>query len=165
MNQKKALALAKGIYPELHPKIPTAFLVEDGVLIITIDGSKDVLVVHNEIDLSRLIRTAKTALDSTDPLFDNNVLFSIDDDSDSEDTLDFLCGWEDNGYISDQHNHKNDEKVKSILINAGILEEDIDVGAAESYHMVYLNKGYSTKEEAWEIIKKALIKAGAKEKL
>jgi hypothetical protein len=62
MNKKQALKISKKIYPDLNPKEPFGFLVEDGILMVTMFDSSDVLILRNQDDILRLINMAKLAL-------------------------------------------------------------------------------------------------------
>jgi hypothetical protein len=64
MNKKQAFQVAKSVFPELKPVVPSGFSIGEGVVMIP--SSDQVLVVRDR-DLCRLASLAMATLNDCDP--------------------------------------------------------------------------------------------------
>jgi hypothetical protein len=95
--------------------------------------------------------------------FPKNVIFSINISTEDINQIDLMCGLEnlDNmGYFIDEDNQEINDIIENVL--NGINDIEIDIGVAESYHIITLPETADPSEVLLDI-KNKLIKAGAKE--
>lgn len=90
-----------------------------------------------------------------------DVIFGREDDDD-DDYVSFYCGKKDGDHLDDQHDPENDELVEATLIAAGFEKGQLDIGAAENYHMI--KPRGQTHQEVYERVRIALTNAGAVER-